>query len=190
MKKKIRIIGSGFSSLASACYLANQGHEVTLYEKNQTIGGRARQLVREGFTFDIGPSWYWMPDVFERFFVGHGRQRSTFDFVFSSFQTRSRDGFARVSHALEIRFGHIRRLCQTFQRRRCSGLLWKHRRNRGKRSRTQRMEESGWYDQKLFSKRLRYDARHCKDGLKPCYHCCFNIIVLTRVVWTNTPRLK
>ena len=78
MKKKISIIGSGFSSLASACYLANQGHEVTLYEKNPTIGGRARQLVREGFTFDIGPSWYWMPDVFERFFNDFNKKPSDY----------------------------------------------------------------------------------------------------------------
>ena len=66
MKKKIKIIGSGFSSLAAACYLAKEGNEVTVFEKNATIGGRARQLRKEGFTFDIGPTWYWMPDVFER----------------------------------------------------------------------------------------------------------------------------
>ncbi|OIQ22660.1 NAD(P)/FAD-dependent oxidoreductase [Lacinutrix sp. MedPE-SW] len=66
--KKIAIIGSGFSALAASCYLAKTGHEVSVYEKNATIGGRARQLKKEGFTFDIGPTWYWMPDVFERFF--------------------------------------------------------------------------------------------------------------------------
>ncbi|MBZ0326827.1 MAG: phytoene desaturase [Altibacter sp.] len=66
--KNISIIGSGFSSLAAACYLAQAGHKVTVFEKNNTVGGRARQLTRDGFTFDIGPSWYWMPDVFERFF--------------------------------------------------------------------------------------------------------------------------
>lgn len=69
MKKNIHIIGSGFSSLAAACYLAKAGHNVTVFEKNETIGGRARQLKKEGFTFDIGPTWYWMPDVFERFFA-------------------------------------------------------------------------------------------------------------------------
>jgi phytoene desaturase len=74
MKKQINIIGSGFSSLSAACYLAQQGHEVTVYEKNATIGGRARQLKREGFTFDIGPTWYWMPDVFERFFADFGKK--------------------------------------------------------------------------------------------------------------------
>lgn len=77
-KKVIKIIGSGFSSLAAACYLAKQGHEVTVYEKNATIGGRARQLKRDGFTFDIGPTWYWMPDVFERFFGDFGKKPSDY----------------------------------------------------------------------------------------------------------------
>jgi phytoene desaturase len=78
MKKDIKIIGSGFSSLAASCYLAKQGHEVTVYEKNATIGGRARQLKKEGFTFDIGPTWYWMPDVFERFFADFGKKPSDY----------------------------------------------------------------------------------------------------------------
>ncbi|GAA3618837.1 phytoene desaturase family protein [Flavivirga jejuensis] len=68
MKLSVNIIGSGFSSLAASCYLAQAGYDVTVFEKNKTIGGRARQLIKEGFTFDIGPTWYWMPDVFERFF--------------------------------------------------------------------------------------------------------------------------
>jgi len=66
MKSTINIIGSGFSSLSASCYLAKAGYEVTIFEKNNTIGGRARQLVKDGFTFDIGPTWYWMPDVVER----------------------------------------------------------------------------------------------------------------------------
>ena len=53
MNTTISIIGSGFSSLAASCYLAQQGHEVTIFEKNDTIGGRARQLKKDGFTFDI-----------------------------------------------------------------------------------------------------------------------------------------
>jgi phytoene desaturase len=69
MNKTISIIGSGFSSLSAACYLAKEGNQVTIFEKNNTIGGRARQLKKQGFTFDIGPTWYWMPDVFERFFA-------------------------------------------------------------------------------------------------------------------------
>ncbi len=78
MKKKIAIIGSGFSSLAASAYLAKAGHEVTIYEKNTTVGGRARQLKKEGFTFDIGPTWYWMPDVFERFFADFGKHPSDY----------------------------------------------------------------------------------------------------------------
>lgn len=78
MKKKITIIGSGFSALAASCYLAKSGHDVTVYEKNTTIGGRARQLKAEGFTFDMGPSWYWMPDVFERFFADFGKKTTDY----------------------------------------------------------------------------------------------------------------
>ncbi|HLF53441.1 MAG TPA: phytoene desaturase family protein [Flavobacterium sp.] len=78
MKKDIKIIGSGFSALAAASYLAKKGHKVTVYEKNATIGGRARQLKRDGFTFDMGPSWYWMPDVFERFFADFGKKTSDY----------------------------------------------------------------------------------------------------------------
>lgn len=78
MRKDIKIIGSGFSSLAAACYLAQQGNKVSVYEKNATIGGRARQLKKDGFTFDIGPTWYWMPDVFERFFADFGKKPSDY----------------------------------------------------------------------------------------------------------------
>ncbi len=78
MKHTITIIGSGFSALAASCYLAKSGHQVTVYEKNTTIGGRARQLKREGFTFDMGPSWYWMPDVFERFFADFGKKTTDY----------------------------------------------------------------------------------------------------------------
>ena len=67
-KKNICVIGSGFSGLSSATYLANQGHNVYVLEKNSKLGGRARQFSSKGFTFDMGPSWYWMPDVFEKYF--------------------------------------------------------------------------------------------------------------------------
>ena len=78
ISKDIKIIGSGFSALAASCYLAKQGHQVTVYEKNATIGGRARQLKKDGFTFDIGPTWYWMPDVFERFFADFNKKPSDY----------------------------------------------------------------------------------------------------------------
>ena len=66
--KNIVVIGSGFAGLSTACFLAKAGFAVTVVEKQATPGGRARQLIQDGFMFDIGPSWYWMPDVFERFF--------------------------------------------------------------------------------------------------------------------------
>ena len=74
MSKKISIIGSGFSSLSAACYLAKEGFDVTIYEKNTSIGGRARRLSKDGFSFDMGPTWYWMPDVFEKFFADFGKK--------------------------------------------------------------------------------------------------------------------
>ena len=78
MKKTITIIGSGFSSLAASCYLAKEGYDVTILEKNATVGGRARQFIKDGFTFDIGPTWYWMPDVFEKFFADFGKKPSDY----------------------------------------------------------------------------------------------------------------
>ncbi len=78
MNKNIVVLGSGFASLSAACYLAQQGNTVTIYEKNSTIGGRARQMKKEGFTFDLGPSWYWMPDVFEKFFADFNKKPSDY----------------------------------------------------------------------------------------------------------------
>ena len=71
---KALVIGSGFSSLATACYLAQKGYKVTVLEKNSDVGGRARQYIKDGFCFDIGPTFYWMPDVFERFFADFGKK--------------------------------------------------------------------------------------------------------------------
>ncbi|MFT5250080.1 MAG: phytoene desaturase [bacterium] len=78
MRKKISILGSGFSSLSASCYLAKAGYDVTIYEKNESIGGRARQFHHEGFTFDMGPTWYWMPDVFDRFFNDFNKKTSDY----------------------------------------------------------------------------------------------------------------
>ena len=78
MSKIITILGSGFSSLSAACYLAKEGNQVTVYEKNKLFGGRAQQLKANGFTFDMGPTWYWMPDVFERFFSDFGKSSADY----------------------------------------------------------------------------------------------------------------
>ena len=78
MAKKIVVIGSGFAGLSAACHLASVGYEVTVLEKNATPGGRARIMKTDGFVFDMGPSWYWMPDVFERFFGIFGKKVSDY----------------------------------------------------------------------------------------------------------------
>lgn len=72
------VIGSGFSGLSVATELASKGHQVTILEKNDSPGGRARRFEKDGFTFDMGPSWYWMPDVFERYFERFGKEVSDY----------------------------------------------------------------------------------------------------------------
>jgi len=71
-KNKIIVIGSGFSGISAATSLADKGYEVTLLEKHNSPGGRARSFSQDGFTFDMGPSWYWMPDVFDTYFESFG----------------------------------------------------------------------------------------------------------------------
>ena len=78
MTKKVHVIGSGISSLSTASFLAKAGYDVQIFEKNTSIGGRARQFQTQGFTFDMGPSWYWMPDVFEKFYQQFGYTTSDF----------------------------------------------------------------------------------------------------------------
>jgi len=76
--KHVSVIGGGISSLSAACYLARAGFKVEVFEKNSTLGGRARQYKEAGFTFDIGPTFYWMPDVFEKFFGDFGKKPSDY----------------------------------------------------------------------------------------------------------------
>ncbi|MCH2230622.1 MAG: phytoene desaturase family protein [Crocinitomicaceae bacterium] len=76
--KKIGMIGAGLSSLYSACYLAKKGHQVIVYDKNNMPGGRSQFFESDGFTFDMGPSWYWMPDVIDRMFDELGEKRTDY----------------------------------------------------------------------------------------------------------------
>ena len=76
--KKVIIIGAGVSGLSAACYFAKEGFEVSVYEKLDVTGGRARVLEREGFSFDMGPTFYWMPDIFEKFFADFGKKVSDY----------------------------------------------------------------------------------------------------------------
>ncbi|MFZ6010168.1 MAG: phytoene desaturase family protein [Bacteroidota bacterium] len=109
---KIAVIGSGFSGLASAACLAKEGFDVTVFEKNSLPGGRARKFEAEGFTFDMGPSWYWMPDVFEKFFTLF--HKSTCDYY----------QLTRLDPSYRIYFGHrdfldipsgVEKLCKLFE---------------------------------------------------------------------------
>ena len=112
MQKTISIVGSGFSALSASCYLAKAGYSVSIFEKNDTVGGRARQLIKDGFTFDIGPSWYWMPDIFEKFFNDFGK--STSDYY----------QLDKLSPAYKIFFSddvitigdHMDQICEEFER--------------------------------------------------------------------------
>ncbi|MBC7873705.1 MAG: phytoene desaturase, partial [Ferruginibacter sp.] len=76
--KSVIVIGSGFAGLSAASFMAQAGWQVTVIEKNKTPGGRARQLKENGFTFDMGPSFYWMPDVFERYFDRFGKKTADY----------------------------------------------------------------------------------------------------------------
>lgn len=76
--KKVIVIGSGFAGLSAATTLADRGYQVTLLEKNDSPGGRARVFEAEGFKFDMGPSWYWMPDVFEAYFNRFGKKTTDY----------------------------------------------------------------------------------------------------------------
>ena len=76
--KVVSVIGAGFAGMAAATYLADAGYQVSVFEKHDQAGGRARTFSAEGFTFDMGPSWYWMPDTFERYFADFSTQVSDF----------------------------------------------------------------------------------------------------------------
>jgi phytoene desaturase len=74
----VTVVGGGIGGLSAAAFLAADGAEVRVLEKNEQLGGRASRMHRDGFTFDMGPSWYMMPDVFERFFAQFDRQPSDY----------------------------------------------------------------------------------------------------------------
>nr|WP_299175746.1 phytoene desaturase family protein [uncultured Allomuricauda sp.] len=110
--KKVIVIGSGFSSLSAACYLAKEGFEVELFEKNSTVGGRARQFKRDGFTFDMGPSWYWMPDIFDKFFADFGKKTSDYyqlDKLDPAYKVFFQDDIITIGDCMD-------KICEEFER--------------------------------------------------------------------------
>lgn len=76
--KKVTIIGAGFAGLYAACYLSKKGYAVEVYEKNESAGGRSRVYSENGYTFDMGPSWYWMPELIDSLFDELGEKRTDY----------------------------------------------------------------------------------------------------------------
>lgn len=112
MKKKIAIIGSGFSGLSAAAYASKAGNEVHVFEKHSQPGGRARQFSTEqGYIFDMGPSWYWMPDIMESFFADFGFKSSDFfklvslnpqfEIIFSDHKMHVPENFGELKNLFE-----------------------------------------------------------------------------------------
>jgi len=113
--KKIVIIGAGISGLSAAAYAAKQGYEVHVYEKHGTAGGRARQFkTANGYTFDMGPSWYWMPDIIEGFFNDFGFKTSDlYDLV--ALNPQFEMVFEERNLAVPGDYVHLRQLFETIE---------------------------------------------------------------------------
>jgi phytoene desaturase len=104
LQKNVVVIGSGFAGLSAATFMARAGWEVTVLEKHDIPGGRARQLKAAGFTFDMGPSWYWMPDVFERYFARFNKKVAdyyTLHRLDPSYRVYWNDGYSDVPANLD-----------------------------------------------------------------------------------------
>jgi phytoene desaturase len=112
VKNRVAVIGAGFSGISAAAYLAKQGHSVDVFEKNATAGGRARQFrTPGGLVFDMGPSWYWMPDVFEKFFADFNCKPSEFyelQLLDPAFEMIFKDSSLQVP-------SHFDKLCEIFE---------------------------------------------------------------------------
>lgn len=114
-KKKIAIIGSGFSGISTASYLAQAGHEVDVFEKHDIPGGRARQFTTSnGFTFDMGPSWYWMPDVIEQFFKDFD-ERSEQYFNLVKLNPQFEMIFENESVEIPENYNNLKSLCESIE---------------------------------------------------------------------------
>lgn len=112
MNRRTTIIGAGFSGISATAYLAKAGHYVDVFEKNSTAGGRARQFATpDGFVFDMGPSWYWMPGVFDKFFADFGHKASDFfelQLLDPAFEIVFKDGSIQVP-------ADFNQLCEIFE---------------------------------------------------------------------------
>ncbi|MEJ5048743.1 phytoene desaturase family protein [Chryseobacterium culicis] len=147
IRKKIAIIGSGFSGLSAAAYAAKSGHEVHVFEKHHQPGGRARQFkTEEGFVFDMGPSWYWMPDIIEGFFNDFGYKASDF-FTLVSLDPQFEMVFAEEKVSIPENNDEIRNLFEKIEP------------GAGNR-----------YDQFMKSAQFKYEVGMKDFVTKPCYN--------------------
>lgn len=114
-KKKIAIIGAGFSGLSAAAYAAKAGNEVHVFEKHGQPGGRARQFAtKEGYFFDMGPSWYWMPDMIEKFFADFGYTVADF-FELVSLNPQFEMRFAEETISVPANYEALKRLFEEIE---------------------------------------------------------------------------
>lgn len=113
-KKKVIIIGSGFAGLSAAAFMAKAGWDVTVLEKHSIPGGRARQWKENGFTYDMGPSWYWMPDVFDRYFAQFGKKVSdyyTLHRLDPSYRIYWNEGYTDIP----ANYNELKQLCESME---------------------------------------------------------------------------
>ncbi|MGE8513962.1 MAG: phytoene desaturase family protein [Chryseobacterium culicis] len=147
IRKRIAVIGSGFSGLSAAAYAAKSGHEVHVFEKHDQPGGRARQFkTEEGFVFDMGPSWYWMPDIIEGFFNDFGYKASDF-FTLISLDPQFEMVFAKEKVSIPENNDEIRELFEKIEP------------GAGNR-----------YDQFMKSAQFKYEVGMKDFVTKPCYN--------------------
>ena len=93
--RSVAVVGGGIGGLSAACYLADDGADVTVVERHERLGGVANRIERDGYTFDTGPSWYLQPEVFERFFGQFGHEPGDFydlDFLDPKYRVFWTDG--------------------------------------------------------------------------------------------------
>lgn len=103
--KSVAVIGGGLGGLSAAISLAQNGYTVSLYEKNEHLGGKLNRLEQDGFGFDLGPSILTMPHIFDKLFRGSGKRMA--DYVPMTRLNREWRSFFPDGTALDL-YGDLR----------------------------------------------------------------------------------